>query len=196
MYRYTDVAWMDDRTAPSVHVRHNVEGLSTVFPPAYLLSFLIGHEGEPIQNSPDLPLYVRSRMGALGLCFKGAELSPSDTASLAAEIAIYKATRTSTAAHSMLLTAQAKATGGPTWDVMQETAAGGKQVVIFAFQSDAAASKINVKPSGLGAQTTYDIRSVDSGLLGTATGSDLTAQGIDILESPKSRAHILTLTAK
>jgi hypothetical protein len=42
----------------------------------------------------------------------------------------------------------------------------------------------------------YDIRSVDSGLLGTAKGSDLTAQGIDILESPKSRAHILTLTAK
>jgi alpha-galactosidase len=195
MYRYTDVAWMDDRTAPSVHVRHNVEGLSTVFPPAYLLSFLIGHEGEPIQNAPDLPLYVRSRMGVLGLCFKGAELSPTDTTNLAAEIAIYKATRTN-ATHSTLLTAQAKATNGPTWDVMQETAAGGEQVVIFAFQTDAAVSKINVKPTGLGAQTMYDIRSVDSGLLGTAQGSDLTAQGIDILESPKSRAHILTITAK
>ena len=28
MLRYTDAAWMDDRTAPSVHVRHNLEGLS------------------------------------------------------------------------------------------------------------------------------------------------------------------------
>src|SRR5262249_16154349 len=26
MLRYTDVAWMDDRSAPSVHVRHNLEG--------------------------------------------------------------------------------------------------------------------------------------------------------------------------
>jgi len=34
MLRYTDVAWMDDRTAPSVHVRHNIEGLTAVFPPA------------------------------------------------------------------------------------------------------------------------------------------------------------------
>ena len=196
MYRYTDVAWMDDRTAPSVHVRHNVEGLSTVFPPAYLLSFLISHEGEPIQNAPDLPLYVRSRMeGALGLCFKGAELSPSDATSLAAEIAIYKATRTNAAA-STLLTAQARATNGPTWDVLQETAAGGKQIVIFAFQTDSGVSKINVKPTGLGAQTMYDVRSVDGGLLGTAKGSDLIAQGIDILQSPKSSAHILTLTAK
>lgn len=28
---------MDDRTAPSVNVRHNAEGLSAVFPPAYLI---------------------------------------------------------------------------------------------------------------------------------------------------------------
>jgi hypothetical protein len=40
MVRYSDVAWMDDRTAPSVHVRHNLEGLATAFPPAYLLSFV------------------------------------------------------------------------------------------------------------------------------------------------------------
>ena len=36
--RYSDATWMDDRTQPSAHVRHNLEGLSTVFPPAYLLS--------------------------------------------------------------------------------------------------------------------------------------------------------------
>ncbi len=62
MARYTDVAWMDDRTAPSVHVRHNVQGLSIVFPPAYLLSFVTDHESEPLHDAPDLPLYFRSRM--------------------------------------------------------------------------------------------------------------------------------------
>ena len=32
MMQYTDVAWMDDQTAPSVRVRHNLEGLSLIFP--------------------------------------------------------------------------------------------------------------------------------------------------------------------
>src|SRR5262249_12054162 len=95
MMRYTDVAWMDDRTAPSVHVRHNMEGLSTVFPPAYLLSFLTDHDTEPIHDGPDLTLYVRSRMtGALGLCFRSAELSEGEAATLAREIALYKSVRT------------------------------------------------------------------------------------------------------
>ena len=72
MLRYTDVAWMDDRTAPSVHVRHNLQGLSAVFPPAYLLSFVTDHDTEPLHDAPDLSLYFRSRMGgALGLCFRG-----------------------------------------------------------------------------------------------------------------------------
>jgi alpha-galactosidase len=61
MMRYTDVAWMDDRTAPSSHVRHNIQGLSTIFPPAYLLSFVTDAEAEPLHNAVDLPLYFRSR---------------------------------------------------------------------------------------------------------------------------------------
>ena len=71
MAQYTDTAWMDDRTTPSVNVRHNAEGLSAVFPPAYLLSFLTDHDGEPLHDAADMPLYVRSRMaGALRLCFR------------------------------------------------------------------------------------------------------------------------------
>ena len=34
------------------------------------------------------------------------------------------------------------------------------------------------------------------GLLGTATGSDLMAYGIDVAQSPNSAAHILLLKAK
>ena len=51
--RYTDVAWMSDLTAPSVRVRHNLEGFSEIFPPAYLLSFVINLGWEPLHNSPD-----------------------------------------------------------------------------------------------------------------------------------------------
>ena len=198
MYRYTDVAWMDDRTAPSVHVRHNVEGLGAVFPPAYLLSFLTSPATEPLQAAPDLPLYARSRMaGVLGLCFKGADLSAADTAHLQAEVAIYKSNRaTLNGATSQLLTAQARATkGGPTWDVLQETAMSGKQILLYAFQSDPSVTKINIKPSGLSAQTLYEVRSVDTGVLGVSKGVDLSAQGIDIFQSP-SAAHLLVLTAK
>ena len=94
MLRFTDVAWMDDRTAPSVHVRHNIQGLSAVFPPAYLLSFVTDHDTEPLHDAPDLSLYFRSRMsGALGLCFRGDSFTEDEDAGMAREIAIYKAAR-------------------------------------------------------------------------------------------------------
>ena len=62
MLQFSDVAWMDDRTAPSVLVRHNFEGLSSVLPPAYLLSFAVDHAGESLHQPSDLALYLRSRM--------------------------------------------------------------------------------------------------------------------------------------
>ena len=61
MMAFTDTAWMDDRTSPASHVRHNLEGLTFAFPPAYLLSFLIDADGEPIAGAEDLPLLMRSR---------------------------------------------------------------------------------------------------------------------------------------
>ncbi len=38
MARLTDTAWMDDRTAPSAHVRYNLQGLTAAFPAPYLMS--------------------------------------------------------------------------------------------------------------------------------------------------------------
>lgn len=198
MLRYTDAAWMDDRTAPSVHVRHNVEGLSAVFPPAYLLSFVTDQSDEPLHDSPDLPLYFRSRMtGALGLCFKAGDLGEADQAQMANEIEIYKAYRdTLGIASGALLTAQASADNGPPWDVLQETASGDQVLLVHAFQNDGGVRKITVKPSGLDASTTYDVRSVDAGQLGTATGDELMTNGIDVLQSPASAAHILIISVK
>jgi alpha-galactosidase len=198
MLRFTDVAWMDDRTAPSVHVRHNLQGLSSVFPPAYLLSFVTDHDTEPLHDSPDLSLYFRSRMGgALGLCFRADSFSEGELAGMAREIAIYKATRdTVSLAAASLLTKQAAPADGPSWDVLQESTAGHDQVVLNAVQSDAGVSTFNVKPTDLQPSTAYQVQSVDTGILGTATGAALMSDGIDLLQSPNSAAHILILTAR
>ena len=168
MLRYTDVGWMDDRTAPSVHVRHNLQGLSAVFPPAYLLSFVTDHDGEPLHDAPDLPLYFRSRMaGALGLCFLGASLSPADAAAVSHEIAIAKMIRRAMpTGAAQLLTSQAAAGDGPAWDVLQQTTAGAHHLLLSAVQFDDGVQRWTVKPASLDAATTYDVVSVDAGLVG------------------------------
>jgi alpha-galactosidase len=198
MVRYSDVAWMDDRTAPSAHVRHNVEGLSAVFSPAYLLSFVTNHDTEPLHESPDLSLYVRSRMAsALGLCFRGDELSEADAASFAHEIDIYKSLRTTiSSASASLLTGQAAEENGPAWDVLQESSSATGQTLICAFQEDMSVDRILVKPTGLEGELIYRVQSVDTGDLGEASGAALMTDGIDIRQSPNTAAHILVITPK
>jgi alpha-galactosidase len=196
MLRYTDVAWMDDRTAPSVHVRHNIQGLSAIFPPAYLLSFVTDHDTEPLHDAPDLPLYFRSRMGgALGLCFRSDAFSDQDRANMSREIAIYKDVRTTLSmAAAALLTPQASAAGSPEWDVFQATAPSATSLLVYAYQDDEGAEKVNVRPTNLRPDVIYTVNSVDVGVLGSATGADIMANGIDVIRSPVTAAHILTLT--
>jgi alpha-galactosidase len=198
MMRYSDVGWMDDRTAPSVHVRHNIQGLSVVFPPAYLLSFVTNYETEPLHESPDLSLYLRSRMtSVLGLCFRATELTEGDTNAVMHEIDVYKIMRdTLLGAAAALLSQQALAENGPAWDVLQETAQGSQQVLISAFQTDMSVDKITIKPVGLVPYMEYLVQSVDTGALGSAMGSDLMADGIDVYQSPNTASHILFLTAR
>src|SRR5262249_11331160 len=112
MARYTDAAWVDDRTAPSAHVRHNVEGLSAVFPPAYLLPFLVDSQTDPLHGAPDLLLYLRSRMeGAFGLSLRAGQFTAAESAAVAHEIDLYKTLRDGmgAAGGAAMLTAQADA---------------------------------------------------------------------------------------
>jgi len=197
MLRRTDVAWMDDRTAPSSHVRHNVEGLSEIFPPAYLLSFVTDHPSESVYEPADIGLYMRSRMPAtLGLCFRTDRLSDGDAASISQQIVTYKGIRPTIArSAAVLIGSQVTETKPPSWDVLQETASGSPaQFVIWAYQSDPAVTKVNVKPSGLTSTTVYQVRSLDQGALGTSKGSDLTANGIDIYASRTSASHVIIIT--
>jgi alpha-galactosidase len=195
MLRYTDVGWMDDRSGPSVHVRHNLQGLTTFFPPAYLLSFAISDVGEPLAGAPDLSLYLRSRMpGMLGLTYRAADLTEEDQAALAREIAIYKSIRDiQRDASAMLLTGQADIAGGPPWDVIEELSAATGDAVIFAFQQDGGTPSVAVQPRGLTPGAMYTVSRGDGEVLGSARTEDLINEGITIEESPETAAHILVL---
>jgi hypothetical protein len=169
-----------------------------VFPPAYLLSFVTDPTEEPLHNSPDLPLYMRSRAaGVLGLSFRLSGLTDGDASALRAEVDLYKRIRgAQTTAASALLSPQAIDNAGPAWDVLQETSDDGHQIIVWAYQSDPGVSKVNVKLAGLKAQTLYEVRSAELGVLGISKGADLTANGLDVFGSSITSAHAIVLTAQ
>jgi alpha-galactosidase len=194
MAALTDVGWMDDRTAPSVHVRHNVEGLLLAFPPAYLLSFVLNSEGEPLIGADDFAHIARSRMaGILGLAYHHQELDSDLSGGLRREIAQYKDVRDIISrSYGLLLTSQASADNS--WDVIEEIADDRASALIFAFKSDDQQGHVVVRPHQLNPQMVYDVRSLDGGRLGRSTGSQLMLDGIDIVQTEGSRAHVIVLT--
>ena len=196
MMAFTDTAWMDDRTSPASHVRHNLEGLTFAFPPAYLLSFLIDADGEPIAGADDLPLLTRSRgAGILGLTYR-TETIDDDTASLLKQqIAEYKTYRDIiTQSNATLLTDQAPVDSN-SWDVLQEVTDDARSALMFGFKGDGQDGRLVVRPRGLLPDATYDVRSLDVGPLGASRGDLLMQDGIELVHSGGSRAHVLVLTA-
>jgi alpha-galactosidase len=197
MMAYTDSAWMDDRTSPASHVRHNIEGLTFAFPPAYLLSFLIDGEGEPIAGAEDLPLLVRSRGAAiLGLTYRTDRMDDETAELLKQQIAEYKTYRAIiTQSDATLLSAQAPVDSG-SWEILQEVADDARSLLIFGFKGDGQDGRLIVRPRGLLADATYDVRSLDVGPIGSARGDLLMEDGIELVHSGGSRAHVLVLTAR
>ena len=197
MMAFTDAAWMDDRTSPASHVRHNIEGLTFAFPPAYLLSFLIDADGEPIAGAEDLPLLVRSRAaGILGLTYR-TDLMDDDTAELIKQqIAEYKTYRDTIAqANAKLLSAQAPV-DSTSWEVLQEVADDARSALVFGFKGDGQDGRLIVRPRGLLPGATYDVQSLDIGALGASRGDTLMQDGIELVHSGGSRAHVLILKAR
>ena len=197
MLAYTDVAWMDDRTSPSSLVRHNIEGLTFAFPPAYLLSFLIDADGEPIAGANDLPLLTRSRMpAAFGLTYRTDLLQEETAAELAGEIALYKRYRGIVAvANATLLTLQTPYDESG-WDVLQEVADDGLNALIFGFRSEAGTERLIVRPRGLQPEATYSVFSLGVGPIGTVRGDTLMQDGIELLATSPSRAHLIVLQGR
>jgi len=197
MLAYTDSAWMDDLSAPSSHVRHNIEGLSKAFPPAYLLSFVINSAQESIYDY-DLAQIVRSRMpGVLGLTYRFTDLDDDLRQRLAAEITRYKLLRdTITSSAAALLTPQAPVSEDG-WDILQEVSDDHRNAIVFAFKNDSDDGTTVVWPRGLDADTMYGVRSVDNGDMGSASGADLMRDGVQLVHAwDGSRAHLIVFTAQ
>jgi alpha-galactosidase len=193
--RYSDAAWMDDRTSPSSHVRRNVEGLATLFPPAYLLAFALDSPRESIFRGDDVPLYLRSRAaGVLGLTFHGADLPDETRGAVKDVVRLFSALRdVGAGAAAVLLTPPADPNDAGRWDAIEELDASSGNAVVFAFRGDAAPDRFTVSPRNLVGDATYEVWSADGGLVGTAQGADLMANGIAILDAGGSRAHVLKL---
>jgi alpha-galactosidase len=197
MMAFTDAAWMDDRTSPASQVRRNLEGLTFAFPPAYLLSLLIDADGEPIAGADDLPLLARSRgAGIFGLTYRTDLLDDGTAELLKRQIAEYKTYRDIiTQSNATLLTQQAPVDSGG-WDVLQEVTDDARSALIFGFKGDPQDGRLIVRPRGLLPDATYDVRSVDVGPLGASRGDLLMQDGLELIHSGGSRAHILILTAR
>lgn len=196
MLRLTDVAWMDDQSAPSSRVRGHLEGLSLAFPAPYLFSFVMSDGTEDMHGHPDLPLLFRSRMpGLLGLTYVASEFGEQDLDQMRQEIARYKLLRGRLRdATSILLTGQIREGQAYEWDVIQTVSEGSGDVLLFAYQGASAGESVHVWLQRLDPTATYEIESVDTGSLGTASGAQLLEDGLEIEASPVSRAQILLLT--
>lgn len=197
MLGYTDVAWMSDRSAPATQVRHNIEGLTSAFPPEYLLSFVIDDENESIHGPDDLPLLVRSRLPAvLGMTFRVEDVDANLAEELATEIRRYKAYRAALGpTNATLLSAQAPV-DLESWDVLQEMSVDAKTAVIFAYKGDSTDGRYVVRPRYLLPDVVYDVESVDYGPIGSARGDLLMTDGVELIHHEGSRAHMITLRAQ
>ncbi len=195
LLEWTDLGWMDDRSAPSSRVRHNLEGLSAAFPPAYLYSFVMQHDAEPMADTPDLSWLFRSRMpGALGLSWRGGEMLDPSRELAQREIAIYKMTRDITRdAFAVVLTGQVEQDDDSSWDVVQHVSSASGASAVFAFEGRAAPERAVVRLRRLDPDRDYAVESIDYGSLGTASGRDLMASGIELRSGFRSRAQILVL---
>ncbi|MBI1873391.1 MAG: alpha-galactosidase [Acidobacteria bacterium] len=198
MIQFTDVAWMDDRSAPAVHVRHNLQGLLQFFPAGYLFSFVMGGDEEPVHENPDLSLLFRSRMsGMLGLGFPGDELTEGEAEVASTEVSVYKELR-STLKDSVgiLLSGQTKSSERPQWEVVEHRSPTVDDVVIFAYQNDPETHETTFRPVLLDPEQTYTVEILFLDSFGSFTGAELMRDGIVVPESSRSAAQIIVLRAQ
>jgi hypothetical protein len=190
--RLTDTAWMDDRSAPSSHVRRNLHGLLALFPSSYLFSYVMPHAEEPLRGAADLPLTVRSRMpGVLGLAASLDQLTEGEINVLNQEFELAKRLRG--AQHQAITyTLTPQRSGDGDWEVLQQWIPDSGISYFFVF-AERASGTIRVEPHGIQPDVTYELRSADRGVMGRISGADILARGLEILEAPESAAQVLVL---
>jgi alpha-galactosidase len=195
MLRHTDVAWVDDRTSPAIRVRHNLQGVSGLFPPGYLLSFVLDSPAAPLSDAVDPLTEIRSSMiGALGFGYRSTALRPWLADAVRDSIAAYAQVRDILhEADAMLLSEQAPAPDKAAWDVVETLNATTTEAVLFVFHQPGANDRVTVRPRGLEAEANYRVQSLDAGDLGVVSGRVLMEDGVDIVQGPGTQSHVLVI---
>jgi alpha-galactosidase len=195
MLRHTDVAWVDDRTSPAIRVRHNLQGVSGLFPPGYLLSFVLDSPTAPLSGAADPLTEIRSSMiGAFGFGYRSTALRPWLTDAFRDAIAAYSQVRDILHdADAMLLSGQAPAPDEAAWDVNETLNATTAEAVLVVFHQPGANDRVTVRPRGLDADANYRVRSLDAGDLGVVTGRVLMEDGVDIVQGAGTQSHVLVI---
>jgi alpha-galactosidase len=202
MLAYSDTGGLDGRTATAMPGRHNAQGLLGVFPAPYLLSFAPGtpETGRDARTN-EMSSVLRSRMsGSLGVSLLLSKLDERARADLASQIALYKQIR------PILQQGTAIPLNGPPvalagqrwsgWDVVEHVSRRTGDAVILAFNTPDSQASTVVYPRVLRQDAIYDVESADYGMIGSARGSELMGQGIEVLASAVSRGHVLILRVR
>lgn len=196
LMRYTDVAWMDDRTSPAALVRHNLQGLSTFFPPAYLLSFLLHDASEPMHDAADFALYARSRMpGVFGMSFPPDSLDERDMERLREAVDRWKdLRRVQASASAMWVAPQVLGPESGPWDATLLVSPAADSAVLYAFQNDGEVPGVRLRLRGLDRTFEYLVSSDREGELGVLSGATLMDDGLEVFAAESTGAHLITLT--
>ena len=195
LLRYTDAGWMDDESAPSAHVRHNLEGLAAAFPADYLLSFVMDHAREPLYRSADMAYAFRSRMpGVLGMTMIGAEFGDDDRRQMQDEVALAKRIRDMIPQPvALVLTDQADPGGRSAWDAIEVLSADRRLAVVFTYATVGADDWATIRLQALDPDRRYIVRTMDGPTLADATGLELMADGLQVPRRAESAANVLVV---
>lgn len=202
MVARSDTGWVDDRTEPSSRVRHSFGGAATLFPPSYLLSFLlVTTEGIDGVQTGDVNYVLRSRMvGSWGFSMFLSRLDAESQAAVARQIAAFKEIRPILVAGTpLLIGAPAPAPGqtGDGWDAIQYVTPGSREALLLAYSAHDAPSLATVRLKGLSPAMTYRVTSLDAGFLGVRTGADLMGIGISLQGvSDAATGHVIVIRAE
>jgi alpha-galactosidase len=193
--RLTDAGWMDDLSAPSVRVRHNLQGLTALFPAGYLLSYVMPHADEPMNGAADMAALARSRMaGTLGLAVDFHGIGERDINELTQQVRLARGLREYQAgASTYLLTPQAGA--GPSWDVVQQWSAARGRGVLWVFNTDDGGARTTVRLRGLDPGRIYELRQVDTNRRELLGGATLLEAGLELRPAQETAGQIYTIEA-
>lgn len=199
MLARTDAAWLDDRTDPSSRVRHSLQGLLGLLPPSYMLSFAAAAlEGADETRSNSASYVFRSRMlGTPGMSWSLGGMAGYERSSLTADITIYKRVRPIVQQGApILLSPQVLVSGWSGWDAVEHVVAGGREAVVMAYNTFDAPETAVVRPKRLIPEARYTVESADRGIVGSASGRALMADGIELYSPGEAVGHVLILSAE